>query len=215
MSQDLVADIKTMQRAVGAEPDGKVGSETVGKVLQHLRTMDLVAPVYQEVDVLDDRTRAAIDTLDAKARQKFVDFSMLAKATAATFGCNYVMISGHRTWEAQNALHAQPKDGKDNDGDGKIDEADEKVTNALGGYSNHNFGIAADYGVFEGKAYLDNTNPNLAARVHQACAVHARALGLEWGGDWKRFKDYPHFEIRTGLTMAQKRKLYQQKGSVL
>ncbi len=23
----------------------------------------------------------------------------------------------------------------------------------------------------------------------------AKTLGFEWGGDWKRFKDYPHLEM--------------------
>jgi hypothetical protein len=51
--------------------------------------------------------------------------------------------------------------------------------------------------------------------VHEACAVQARKLGFEWGGDWKKLKDYPHFEISTGLTMAEKRKIYGERGSVL
>jgi peptidoglycan L-alanyl-D-glutamate endopeptidase CwlK len=88
------------------------------------------------------------------------------------------------------------------------------VTNARGGQSNHNFGIAVDFGVFRGKVYLDSADPKLAAQVHAAVAVHARKLGFEWGGDWK-MKDTPHFEIRTGLTMAEKRKRYKEKGSVL
>ena len=33
----------------------------------------------------------------------------------------------------------------------------------------------------------------------------ARAHGLTWGGDWKRFRDVAHVEIR-GLTLAQARR---------
>ena len=39
--------------------------------------------------------------------------------------------------------------------------------------------------------------------------------GLEWGGDWVKFRDLPHFEIETGLSLKQKRNVYQKRGSVL
>ncbi len=29
----------------------------------------------------------------------------------------------------------------------------------------------------------------------------AKALGFDWGGDWVRFKDYPHFQMDFGLTI--------------
>jgi peptidoglycan L-alanyl-D-glutamate endopeptidase CwlK len=196
---DLVDNTRAIQRAVGAEPDGIYGPETARMILAHLSTMELVSPNAVPLVDLDDRTRENIMTLDAKARERFAQLARLGKATAASLGCDWVMISGHRTWEEQDALFAKKP----------------PVTNARGGESNHNFGIAGDFAVFRGKSYLDATNPILARRVHEACAVHARKLGFEWGGDWKRLKDFPHFEISTGLTLAQKRKLYQEKGSVL
>lgn len=196
----LVDDIKTIQRATGAQPvDGIFGPVTAGKVLEHLARMEMVEAADETPSPLDGRTLRTLATLDAKAIDRFEQLCLLGKATAATLGCEWVMISGHRSWEEQDALFAK----------------EPKVTNSKGGYSNHNFGIAADFGVFRGKVYLDSENPILARRVHEACAVHARKLGFEWGGDWKQMKDFPHFEISTGLSMAQKRKLYQQKGSVL
>ena len=148
---------------------------------------------------LHERTLKNIATLDPKARQRFTAFAEDAQRVAETFGCDYRAISGHRTWEEQDRLFTQRP----------------KVTNAPGGYSNHNFGIALDFGVFRGKTYLDASNPKLAERVHTACAQHAIQHGLDWGGDWKRFKDLPHYEVTTGLSMAQKRRLYQKEGSVL
>ncbi|MNW55605.1 Peptidoglycan L-alanyl-D-glutamate endopeptidase CwlK precursor [compost metagenome] len=33
----------------------------------------------------------------------------------------------------------------------------------------------------------------------------AKSLGFDWGGDWRSFKDMPHFEMCFGLTTAQYR----------
>jgi peptidoglycan L-alanyl-D-glutamate endopeptidase CwlK len=35
--------------------------------------------------------------------------------------------------------------------------------------------------------------------------------GWEWGGDWKSFKDFPHFQKTFGYTTPQLRKLYTDK----
>lgn len=202
----LVDDIKSIQRACGVTPDGSFGPETAKAVLRELERCqggsDDVSAIGDPI--LDARTAGNLATLDPKAQDRFEEFTLLAKATAATFGCEYVMISGHRSWEEQDELYAQGRT-----------KAGSKVTNARGGYSNHNFGIACDYGVFRGKVYLDSADAKLAAQVHAAVAVHARKLGFEWGGDWKTLKDFPHFEISTGLSMTEKRDLWKRKGSVL
>jgi peptidoglycan LD-endopeptidase CwlK len=198
----LVDQIKTVQRFHGLTADGMAGSLTWAAIfadVQKRAGVHVDAPSDVDATDLDARTMKNIRTLDVKCQERFIQFSRLAKATAASFGCDYVMISGHRTWEEQDALF----------------EKRPKVTNAAGGYSNHNFGIAGDYGVFRGKVYLDDSNPALAEQVHAACAVHARKLGFEWGGDWARFKDFPHYEISTGLTLGAKRMLYKKEGSVL
>ena len=148
---------------------------------------------------LDERTVKNIATLDPKARLIFQGFAQEAAIIAAELGCEYRGISGHRSWEEQDRLFTQRP----------------KVTNAPGGYSNHNFGIAMDFGVFRGRVYLDVENPELAEKVHRAVAAIANRHGLDWGGDWPKFRDYPHFEIETGLTMAQMRKTYLKRGSVL
>jgi peptidoglycan L-alanyl-D-glutamate endopeptidase CwlK len=37
----------------------------------------------------------------------------------------------------------------------------------------------------------------------QVFADEARAAGLEWSGDWKRFKEYVHVQDTGGMTVAQ------------
>ena len=152
----------------------------------------------------DARTLKIIATLDPKAQDRFRRFMAVAQAEAAGYGCAYVLICGQRTWAEQDALYAQ---GRTTPG--------ARVTKARGGFSNHNFGIAADAGVFCGGKYLDETNPRLAERVHRACAAHAAGFGLAWGGTWARFPDTPHYENASGLTMAEKRQLWQDHGSLL
>lgn len=211
---NLTETIKRVQRHVGAEVDGIFGPVTAAAVwaaltretedgkMQEAREEGVMGETGRlPVPLLDERSRKTILTLDPKAVERFTDFTLYAKAVAAAMGCEYVAICGHRSWEEQDELYKRKP----------------PVTRARGGESNHNFGIAVDYGVFQGRGqiYCDDSKPQLARRVHLACAAHARACGLEWGGDWPRFRDFPHYEIETNLTMAQMRELYREKGSVL
>jgi len=99
-----------------------------------------------------------------------------------------------RTYTEQDALYAQGRTA-----DGHI------VTNARGGYSNHNFGIAFDVGVFEGSKYLPESSN------YKAVGALGVDLGLEWGGNWKTIVDQPHFQLRPSWAagMAEKQMLAQ------
>jgi peptidoglycan L-alanyl-D-glutamate endopeptidase CwlK len=211
MSKSLVDLTKDLQRELGVKVDGVAGRVTLTNALAAIQNarMDFQAEKEHparvaEATEFDARTEGVLATLDPKAVPMFRQFLALAQATAASMGCDYILISGNRTWAEQDALYAQ---GRTKPG--------AKVTNAKGGSSNHNFGIAVDAGVFAGKLYLDNSDPAKAAKVHKACSEHAAACGLEWGGSWTSIKDMPHYEVRTGLSLAEKRSRYQQKGSVL
>nr|WP_144472038.1 peptidoglycan-binding protein [Bacillus pumilus] len=102
----------------------------------------------------------------------------------------YVQItSGYRSFAEQNKLYAQGRTAP-----GKI------VTNAKGGQSNHNYGLAIDYVLLseDGKKALWTVNEKWR-RVAQI----GKSLGFSWGGDWKSFKDYPHLEMMGGMTLSQ------------
>jgi len=213
----LITDIKAIQRAVGAEVDGVFGPITADRTLRTLQSFAGIEPkqLDQEAAVLmddgpfvelDARSVRTIGTLDAKARDSFYHFLACAKATAATLGCDYIAISGTRSLAKQAELYQAYKAGG--------------PKAARPGYSWHNFGIAVDFGVFQGNAsiYCDDRNPELAQRVHAACAVHAKACGLEWGGQWKgRSCDPPHYQIDVGHSSpsAADRTRYRNEGSVL
>ncbi len=70
-----------------------------------------------------------------------------------------------------------------------------KVTNARGGESNHNHGRAFDIAFRSPPAAdpFDDANP------WETVGEIGKALGLEWGGDWTRFPDRPHFQLPSPL----------------
>lgn len=159
----------------------------------------IVQPLNREktdLSVLDERSAKNVATLHHKVQQIFNNWIAECQILAKAFGYEYKAISGNRTWEEQAKIYAQGRNAP-----GKI------VTNAKPGYSNHNYGIAVDMGVFEKGKYLDASSPSKAEAFHRKAAEIAEKYNIEWGGSWKSFKDYPHFEYRTGKTLAQLRQL--------
>ena len=123
----------------------------------------------------DERSEKVIDRLQPEV----APYARALLERAAAIGLEVKLISGLRTYAEQDELFAQ---GRTKPG--------RRVTNAKGGESNHNFGIAFDVGVFRGKDYLPESP---AYDVIGAIGVE---LGLEWGGDWHSFIDKPHFQLR-------------------
>ena len=110
-------------------------------------------------------------------------------------GVEIVVTSTYRSDIEQDLLFLQPYDGKDNDGDGLIDEANEKVTNAKAGQSLHNWRVAFDVvPIVKGKA--DYSNNALWSKIAQI----GHGIGLEAGADWTTFPDKPHFQYTLGHT---------------
>ena len=74
-----------------------------------------------------------------------------------------------------------------------------KITNADGvnNKSYHQSGKAFDiYAFVEGKATWDHKYYEPIARHLQKVAKDKFGVDLEWGGDWDKFKDLPHFQIK-------------------
>lgn len=70
-----------------------------------------------------------------------------------------------------------------------------KVTNAKGGQSIHNYGLAFDIVILKeinGKWVADWKIDKYWLQV----ADYFKSKGFAWGGDWTSFKDYPHFEVK-------------------
>jgi peptidoglycan L-alanyl-D-glutamate endopeptidase CwlK len=170
---NLDETIRAVQAKVGVTVDGNPGPQTWSAIYQQVIGK---APQTADTPTLADaRSEQNISTLLAPVRP----LARALIAAAATSGIAIKIISGTRTYEAQNALYEQGRSRP-----GPI------VTNARGGYSNHNFGVAFDIGVFEGGRYLDESP------AYKAVGTLGKQLGLEWGGDWKSIQDEPHFELR-------------------
>jgi len=148
--------------------------------------------------IIDARSKELLATLDKRVQPTFKQLIQIAKAMGQQYGVEVKAISGHRSYSKQAALYAQGRTMP-----GKI------VTNAKPGYSNHNFGTALDFGCFDKKTgkYLDSENTKLVSKIYRAIYNEAERqnLRITWGGLWRTFKDTPHFEYITGLTMAQMR----------
>ncbi len=97
-------------------------------------------------------------------------------------GIYLCVAQGYRSSAEQNALYAQ---GRTKPG--------AVVTNAKGGQSNHNYGVAVDLCLYtsDGKNVIWESTTSRWKTVVSAM----KAEGFAWGGDWKSFKDYPHFEL--------------------
>lgn len=171
--------IAAVQTELGIQVDGKAGPQTWGAIYRRIvskpparKATEAPAP---DMAAADPQSEKHIATLMPEVRP-------LARALvhkAAAMGMQIRIISGFRTYEEQAALYAQGRSAP-----GRV------ITNARPGYSNHNFGIAFDVGVFEGKRYLGESPK------YKAVGALGMDIGLDWGGSWKTRVDEPHFQLR-------------------
>ena len=86
-----------------------------------------------------------------------------------------------------------------------------KVTNAKGGQSIHNYSLAFDYVIMldkDNNGTFETIEWDMKSPYHKVVVDYFQSKGYEWGGSWKSFKDYPHFQKAFGHTwQSLKRKL--------
>ena len=126
----------------------------------------------------------SLDDLVPPAKQRAQAFVEAAKAK----GIDLLVTSTYRDNESQAALYAQ---GRTTPG--------AVVTKAKPGQSWHNHRCALDVvALVNGKPVWSTTDP-----IWQKIGEIGKSCGLEWAGDWKDFKEFPHFQYTGGLTIAQ------------
>lgn len=143
----------------------------------------------------DQITLDRINLLHPKLREDAMDaYNEICNALSGGAICRFSYTL--RTFAEQDALYAQ---GRTKPG--------AKVTNARGGQSYHNYGLAIDIVLLvnNGKdALWDNKkdfDKDGQADWMEIVAILKR-YGFEWGGDWK-FTDTPHFQKTFGKSINE------------
>lgn len=110
-------------------------------------------------------------------------------------GMNLLVTCTYRSGEEQNELYEQ---GRSKPGP--------KVTNAKAGQSFHQYRLALDlYPMINGKPDFSGKHP-----WWPKIAAIFKRHGFEWGYDWPRFKEMPHFQFTGGKPLSY----YQAGGSL-
>jgi peptidoglycan L-alanyl-D-glutamate endopeptidase CwlK len=135
---------------------------------------------------MDKYTEQRINKLHPSVREEV--HKIIAECDNALTGKAKIRVTqALRTFKEQDDLYAigRTKLGK-------------KVTNARGGQSIHNYGFAVDIClVIDGKTASWDTvkdwDNDQIADWYECVKIFAK-YGWDWGGNWKKFKDLPHFD---------------------
>lgn len=117
------------------------------------------------------------------------------------------IVEHFRSIEYQNELYAKGRTKP-----GSI------VTNAKGGSSYHNYGLAVDFAILvdkDGNGTYDELSWDIkkdndkdgTADWLEAVKIF-EAAGWEWGGKWSSIKDYPHVQKTFGKSVQQLLAMY-------
>lgn len=126
------------------------------------------------VDLLHPKVRAEVKTLIGQ-----IEFNWPPNLKIR-------VVQGLRTIEEQNALYAQGRTKP-----GKV------VTNAKGGKSYHNYGLAIDFVI------MDGVNINWNHPMNKEVVATFEKAGWFWGGRFKSIVDKPHLEKSFGYSVSQ------------
>jgi len=193
----LTSNVRAIQSLLNSKgyqvgtPDGTYGTSTMNAVLRFQRDNKL-----EQSGIVDPRTRQKLfDPFpkdDFDIRPTSTDLSSLNPYVASLakkflqltkeHGLDVRITTAFRSWDESDRLYAQ---GRTAPGP--------KVSNARGGDSYHNWGLAFDAAPYEnGQMSTDQQKFDLMGKLGQD-------VGLKWGGTFKSIKDYPHFQYTFGL----------------
>ena len=138
----------------------------------------------------DDLTNQKIRALDPKIQ---LLATILINRAERELGIHLKITHGFRSFSEQNALYAQSRTQAMLDTVGLKNVVAKpnlpKVTNAYGGRSMHNYGLAFDIALdTKDSSKLYDINWGAVSKI-------GKDLGLTWGGDWEGIVDRPHFEL--------------------
>ena len=158
---------------------------------------------------LDKITVEKIKTLHPKIRNEVLELYSHVNEKLLGKGVRLRFAYAYRSPEEQNQLFNQKP----------------KVTNAKAWQSIHQYGLAFDIvllydldndGNFETASWdikKDFDKDGIADWME--VTNYFKSKGYEWGGDWKSFKDAPHFQKVFGLTWQQMKSKIDNKDYIL
>lgn len=163
--------------------------------------MDLLT--LQRIKLLHPKIR--VEVLEA---YKHINNNLFGKNIRLRFSHTY------RSFEEQNQLYNLGRTKLFDNNNQKLS----KVTNAKGGQSIHNYGFAFDIvilidsdddGSFKAASWNLNADSDKDGTADWLeAANYLKKIGYTWGGDWKKFPDYPHFEKTFGHNWQSLQKKY-------
>lgn len=141
--------------------------------------------------MIDKPSLEKIQTLHPFIKEEVKNIVNKINSVILTGNAKLRITHGLRTFAEQDILYKQRP----------------KVTNAKGGNSIHNYGLAVDIVLiidnkiasWDVKKDFDKDAQSDWMEVVQTF----KKAGYLWGGDWRTFKDMPHFEKTKGLTLQQ------------
>ncbi|MGE7924299.1 M15 family metallopeptidase [Viridibacillus arvi] len=121
---------------------------------------------------------------------------------AAEIDIDVIITEGLRPFEKQDELYNQGRSTLGN-----------IVTYSKAGESFHNYGLAFDYAIKNPNGGIEwdidyDGNHNGQSDWFEVAEI-AKELGFEWGGDWRKFKDYPHLQMTFGLSIPMLQEGYR------
>jgi D-alanyl-D-alanine carboxypeptidase./Putative peptidoglycan binding domain. len=191
------------QLLLGIFDDGLFGANTKSAVVAFQRAQALALSTTDEGRI-GKATLAALETANASIlaslakidkRNKTIHLHPALRKTLAALaealdrrGMAALITDGFRTFAEQDALFAQGRTTRGN-----------IVTNARGGESNHNYGLAVDlYPVLDGRVFTDVPPGTVPVRrfkdTQQAIIDEAESAGLSSGVHFSRV-DPPHVQL--------------------
>jgi peptidoglycan L-alanyl-D-glutamate endopeptidase CwlK len=152
--------------------------------------------------MIDKLTEQRIALLHPKIRKDVFRMYREEVAPALTNGVYCRFTHTLRTFQEQDELY---KIGRE-----KFFDADGSrlgiVTRAKGGQSFHNFSLAIDFCIMASRTatwdILVDLDKDGKADWMEVVNIFKRNK-FEWGGDWKKFRDFPHLQKTFGYTTKE------------
>jgi peptidoglycan L-alanyl-D-glutamate endopeptidase CwlK len=190
LSREEVLFRQRLLKCCGLYPgklDGQWGPKTDAAVNAFAAGSEQLAQQHGKFDPGSEKHIATLQLRAQEAARRFL-------GTVLSAGIPARVISGTRTYEEQNTLFRK----------GRFGNPGPVVTNARGGQSNHNFGIAWDIGIFVNGKYLKESP------LYDQVPTVGLGAGIEWGGAWATFPDRPHYQLVTGRPIGVVRASFEK-----